>query len=80
MLPDPTHCVLQKADAERIEELLTRHVPNALLIGTTNVHCKELRDDLQAICDHILEHNPQACVAPSGTTAAFAAVASYVGT
>ena len=67
---------MQKADAERIEEFLTRHVPNALLIGTTNVHCKELRDDLQAICDHILEHNPQARLASSVTAAAFATMAS----
>ena len=65
--PDSCSCA-QKADAEKIEEFLTRHVPNALLIGTTNIHCKELRDDLQAICDHILEHNPQASVQLSANT------------
>ena len=52
-------CV-QGADARKIEEFLTRHVPNAVLIGTANIHCKQLRDDFQLICDHILEHNPQA--------------------
>ena len=46
-------------DAERIRDFILEHRPHVVMVGTTNLHCKQLHADLRSILDHILEHHPQ---------------------
>ncbi|BDA45673.1 Transcription elongation factor SPT6 [Coccomyxa sp. Obi] len=46
-------------DAERIKDFILKHSPHVLLVGATNMHCRQLHDDLNKVRDHILEHYPQ---------------------
>lgn len=50
---------VQVKDAERIRDFILEHRPHVVLVGATNLHCKQLHGDLRAIMDHILEHHPQ---------------------
>lgn len=49
----------QAKDAERIKDFILKHSPHVLLVGATNMHCRQLHDDLNKVRDHILEHYPQ---------------------
>ena len=42
-----------------MREFLVHNVPHSVLIGTANVYCRQLHEDLQKVCDDILEHDPQ---------------------
>eukprot|EP00884_Botryococcus_braunii_P001188 jgi/Botrbrau1/1106/Bobra.0162s0007.1 len=47
-------------DAARICEFMLEHKPHAVLVGAANSRCKVLKEDLDRLRDHILEHMPQA--------------------
>ena len=49
----------QAKDAERIKDFILKHSPHVLLVGATNMHCRQLLDDLTKVRDYILEHFPQ---------------------
>lgn len=49
----------QVKDAERIKDFILKHSPHVLLVGATNMHCRQLQVDLIDVRDNILEHNPQ---------------------
>lgn len=51
--------MLQREDLQRVREFLVQNVPHTVLIGTANVHCQQLHEDLSKVCDDILEHDPQ---------------------
>lgn len=51
--------VMQVKDAERIRDFILEHRPHVVMVGATNLHCKQLHADLRSILDHILEHHPQ---------------------
>ncbi|CAL8470742.1 g10284 [Coccomyxa elongata] len=46
-------------DVERIKDFILKHSPHVLLVGATNMHCRQLQDDLAKVRDNILEHHPQ---------------------
>lgn len=50
---------MQSKDAQRIRDFILEHRPHVVMVGATNLHCKQLHADLAHIRDHILEHNPQ---------------------
>jgi hypothetical protein len=52
---------VQSKDAARICDFLLEHRPHAVLVGAANSRCKVLKEDLDRLRDHILEHMPQVC-------------------
>ena len=50
---------LQAKDAERIRDFILEHSPHVVLVGASGMECRQLKEDLDSIRDHILMNMPR---------------------
>jgi transcription elongation factor SPT6 len=51
--------VVQSRDAERIRDFILEHAPHVVLVGAAGLECRQLKEDLDSIRDHILMEMPR---------------------